>query len=1221
MKLTDGQKAIVAHRGSSLLVPASAGSGKTEVLARRCLSLLSDAARPCGVDQLLVLTFTRAAAAELRVRVAGMLRDAADGAPRESLRAHLGRQAVLIDSAEIGTIDSWCGRLVREHHATAGVDPAFSVLSAEDDVLLRRESLETLVEWIYTASDADAEAARSWVRRNARPSDAFLTDAIDALSRFRDHLVDDERWFAGQLADLSKLDDELRRDAQACLAVALTDECRFQADELDRVVSRTSDGPLAKMLSDYRDALREWQGTLADPARLLDVSAGIAAYRFARRPIRMDESDKLRWEEIKDRWYAKRLRDAWGSDALRPLIDFAPQAAADARTLLQLEQRYQTLLQEQKRRRAAYSFGDVQRMALRLLRDADAAGAGRPSPIALELRRRYEHVLVDEVQDTSPVQFELLRMASREGCDESNAFYVGDVKQSIYAFREAQPELFAAMIAAAPELEGQVKVLSLCDNFRSHRRLVDAVNGMFGRLFDPLLGGIAYDQSARLTACREEPANPALDGAARVELHVVCPPDGDANEKPDDEPAEDDGLPLERIEREAKIAAERIWELKRTGQVPERQPDGSMRLRAVRWSDVAVLLRAAAGHAPLAAAALRKAGIPSVAIGRESMLDSLEVSDVRNILSLLGNRRQDLALSAYLRGPFVQLSPAELLAIRERSPHGTFHDAVLDAAQGEDALAGRVRAAIEQIDRWEEQSRSTDLPMLVRAIIRDGELWHFSRALPAGEHRVAMLQALVDFADELCGPGPIGPPEFVAYLDALESGGARPAAAAAIDDDVVRIMTIHASKGLEFPFVAALGLGSAFSRRSSAEPLLADEQAGLGLSFHDYSRKQILATAAHPILVRRQAERNRSEELRLLYVAATRARERLILVGHEKEGAWEDFVARYAANFGAPPLIERLNARSSLEWAMMAVASGGSGCFAEARESRRDVSEVVVQVHREITDAAPAVESPSTKPMQSRMGQDDDAWIAAAERNIVAVLPTAGSRQAAVLSVSALKQRAHDAGDEPAALLDFPIRLSPPGVSAELSGEEGRIRGTAVHRFLQFVEPRALDCDGLRVEAERLVAENRLSPAELGHLDFDALAWLMQTPPMARSFAQPDRWRRETPFVYALPASCGGGNTIVRGVIDSLVMLDDGLLIVDYKTDRPRDDADWIARIRQYTLQLQLYSLAAAAIFQLPVSGAHLLFLQGRRMVDVDVTPAALERALTLAVSATIASA
>ncbi|MFQ5806805.1 MAG: UvrD-helicase domain-containing protein, partial [Phycisphaerae bacterium] len=994
MNLTKSQQAAVEQRGGNLLVAASAGSGKTEVLARRCVSLIADPQCPCRVDQLLVVTFTRAAAAELRARLGQMLRQQAAETRHPRLRDHLRRQEVLLDTADIGTIDAWCARIVREHFAATetGVDPAFTILGEQQAVLLRAEAVAELFEWVYTANDRLAGAARDWILRNARPSDDFLRGLALELNSYREHLVNPEQWFARQLELHSRDGREVHADAERVLAAALAAECQFQQDQLDEVIAAVASAAQREQFRTYRETLASWRGRVGDGAQVGPVVAELATFRFPRKPSGLGDRDAALREEIKVRWFEARLKKRWNSDRVEDVLAHAGSTAELIVTLLRLAERYRTILDAMKRERATYEFGDVLRMALDLLGTPAAGQHREPTPVARLLQRRYEHILVDEYQDTSPVQVELLRLVTRSEPGRSNRFMVGDVKQSIYGFREAEPRLFTDLIDAFSHGCEEGQVLPLCDNFRSHSDLVGGLNRLFASLFDPALGGTRYADEERLRARRDEIANPTLDAAPRIELQLVFE-NTEGGEEADETSEREEGVPLERIEREARIAAARIHVLLAENvQIPERDSAGTVRLRPLRLADIVILLRSAKGNAPLLAAALRQAGIPGVASGRESILDSMEVQDVRCALALLANRQQDVPLAAYLRGPMVGLSAAQLLEIRRAASGPGFYEAVeaYRVSGGDPALVAKLAAAMEQLDHWAGAARRQELPVLLRQILRDTGLVHFAQALPGGEHRVAMLRALEALAAEFATRGRHAVAEFVQYLDALAEGDVPPAVTAVTGEDVVRIMTIHAAKGLEFPVVFLLGTGAAFSRRPRRGNLVCDEQRGVGIEFFDYPARAELVNAAFLISRHAVDQRELEEELRLLYVSATRARERLVIVGHTPEKTWSDLHGRYAGSDGPPPLISRLSARSMLEWVMMGVAASHLDVPCNnARPLVRvktHVSDALAPVEKAVRDTAPP-DAPELTGADRLWIERGRAWVEAAPDTSVAQLP------------------------------------------------------------------------------------------------------------------------------------------------------------------------------------------------------------------------------------------
>ncbi|RMF78487.1 MAG: hypothetical protein D6744_10060, partial [Planctomycetota bacterium] len=716
-------------------------------------------------------------------------------------------------------------------------------------------------------------------------------------------------------------------------------------------------------------------------------------------------------KELQNRWRLERVRPAIAEDSAAPLR---------LRTLLDVEEHFARELAAAKAARAAYEFGDVLRMALDLLGDVDEEGRLHPTPIAESLRRRYEYVLVDEYQDTSPLQAALLRLVARER--PGNRFLVGDVKQSIYGFREAEPRLFIEQIAAFDTQRDHGRMRPLSDNFRSHAGVLAAINDMFAALFDPALGGTAYGPAERLRARRSEVANPTLDDAPRAIVRVLA---RRRRGEPDDE--DGDGELLEQIEREGRVIAAEIRELLARGvQVPRRDASGELRLAPLRLSDIVVLLRSAKGNAPLLSHMLRREGVPNVAVGRESMLDCTEVSDVRTVLRLLVNRDHDLTWAAYLRGPFVGLDEGSLMEIRRAARGGGLATAVLRCAKDGGVECGAaLRAAVARLDHWASLAYEVELPVLLRAILREGMLLEFAQALPGGDFRVAMLHAFEALAAEFADRGEHGVGEFVEYLDQMDAGDVRPAAAVAVDEDVVRVMTIHASKGLEFPIVFLAGAGASLSRGGSGRAsMFCDESLGVGFCLRDATTRTECLTPAYVRLSSEARRREREEELRLLYVAATRARERLYIVGHAPADLWEQRKSS-ARPDRPPPLPTRLAARSMLDWVLIGAAQADDRAIdvrvvePPASESRR----------REVVEPP----EPGTSPPG-----DERSWVAQAVRHISESPDAAGAAVPSAVSVSVLKQQASSGEDRPLAPFVAAASLDVPAFARDGAEPDGR---------------------------------------------------------------------------------------------------------------------------------------------------------------------------------------
>ncbi len=1197
MNLTPGQVAAITHRGCSLLVSASAGSGKTEVLARRVVDLLADPARPCELDRLLVVTFTRAAAAELRVRVARSLREVAAQARDPALRDHLRRQELLVPAAEIGTIDGWCNRLVRAHAAELGVDPAFTVLSEQDAGVLRAQVLDEVMDWVYRSEARAAAAARDWLGRAARPDDRFLRTFIRALNRYRGNLVETDAWFARQRRACQDEPSAIQDSALRTLSLALEQDCAFLAEQLEQLLAGAGD-ELAGAAEPLRRGLAKWCQQLrgAPPGReaFLALLAEIAAVRL-RKPRACQPAAGALLEYIRERWLKSRLQKPWEPEAAALLLDNAPATAQLVHTLLELEGEFESRLAREKRARAACEFEDVLRLTLELLGTSTESGTRVPTETACRYRRQYEHVLVDEYQDTSPLQVELLRLVTRDERAASNAFLVGDVKQSIYGFRQAEPGLFVALLDEFQRGARDGRVHYLSDNFRSHPALLDGLNRLFATLLARELGGSDFGPEERLRAARAELPNPSLDGRPRTTLHIL---EVAADEAPESEGDED--IPLERVEREALAAAEWIRALRHDRVEVLDKGANQPRLRPLRYRDVVVLLRTARQNAAIVARRLREAGIPCITAGRDALLECPEVRDVRNVLALLANRRQDVALAAYLRSPLVELRSADLLAIREGAPRAPFVDAVARAATRDGELGGALRSALSRLDRWADLARRQELPDLLRCIYHETGWLLFAQALPGGAHRVNLLRALEDFAIDFARQGRHGLAEFDTYLENLALADLEPSTAVAAGEDVVRIMTIHAAKGLEFPIVLLLNAGARFNFRSALEPLQCGEDLGVGLTFFDQPLRREFSSPHLPLLRRQTRRRLLEEELRLLYVATTRARERLIVLGHAKPETWAMTLRQWGGR-GTLPLATRLDACSALEWLMIGAAAAG---LADASAPGGSCWDVVVRTSAPVAPSAPVVPTEPDVPWTAA----DDEWLRLGCQRLGGTPHAGWGSQPAVLSVSAWKelaQRAVNADADAAQALDpSPVHLGLPPFALATASADPRSRGIACHAFMQHADLTRIDTPAhVRAQLEEMVSAGRLNAADVALVPVDDIAWFGCTPTGHLVAGAAERVQREAAFVCTVPLQPGAPPIIVRGVIDLLLSTADGLVLLDYKTDHVSDAAGLAQRVALYAIQMKLYAHAATRVYGAPVCSALLAFLGRREIVAVPPGP------------------
>lgn len=1211
---TTSQKQAVEHLEGALLVSAAAGSGKTAVLAARCAYLVCDAPEPCDVDQLLVLTFTRAAAAEMKERIDSAIRKRAE-APDASER--ILRQLRLIDRASITTIDAFCGQLVREHFHLVGVDPGFAVLAPEDASLLRNDVASELIEAEFDAPGRDIFQALldGYFRSDADRLRAALLSG-HALSQ---SIVDPAAWMDATMNRLSKAagdgESELLQRFGTIQQRAIQSAISRLAQIANTAESREGLAKYAAHVHELHRELTEWL-TLSTAGDFDTLAARVKAFKLPRLPaVSKDTAGKEAVQREIDR-----VKDRLKKGELNRLVRWTRQQLRDdVGRLLPLAARYFDLLRRfdegyrrAKRALRSMDFADVEASALRVLRDGE-----NPSPTARAIQARFRHVLVDEFQDINPLQYALLRFVSRDRAAEldrsvpSNLFSVGDVKQSIYRFRLAEPQQFIdrreSLCDPAKTLG---KVIDLQENFRSRTALLEAINDVFRCLMTRESTGIHYDATHELKSLRDyAPVESPFFAGKPIELHLL-PRESNAFGSDDDAESNDEPAELDSFEREVAFIAERIRKLVEVERPNVTVKDaGVTKVRPARYGDVVVLLRSARFKSSQVADALRARGMPVHSDDATGFFNAVEVQDVLSVLRVLSNARQDVPMAAVLRSPFFDLPAKEdsLAGIRIAFPDEPFHRAVVRyAGEKQDELAIRLAAILRQLAVWRRMFRERPVGASLRELLEFNGFDTFCRARDDGAQRFANLKELRSRGEAFDAFERQGLDRFLAFLEELQVNDelGRPSLGAE-SDDVVRVMTIHKSKGLEFPIVVIPDLGKRFNTASLGEPVLLDRDLGIGMTAVDL-RRRIRYPSVSSIVVREHARRQAvAEEVRVLYVALTRAREHLILVGTAREGALAGWQEDWSGHTGPLPDDIIQGAGTPLDWLgpIAAVTDrAGLGTFKVVDHSQ------TLQLERE--EEKRAESGPSDAVPETEVGQPvelrDPVAKLAIERITYTYPHHAATKQRATMPVTEFVAAALPTVRPPRPrelTLEWPAAFKP---RARASAVEV---GTATHLLLQLLDfHQAQDVDAVRKQATHFV-DRRLISAESARLvDIDSIVWLLGTP-LGALMKRPDvRVQREQSLAVALPAlglretetSDRRDRVLVRGRVDVLVDAPEGLTLIDYKSDRLAREAV-NERAARYAPQLWGYAEALQTIAGRPVAGAYLVFLQPRVVFEVPI--------------------
>jgi ATP-dependent helicase/nuclease subunit A len=1180
--------------GRSVLVSAAAGSGKTAVLAQRCAHLICDADQPCGVDELLVVTFTESAAAQMKAKI----------------QDDLARQLALVDHAQVSTVHGFCARLLRQNFNLAVLDPQFQILDGDEAALVR---LETATEMFHRRYETDQPGDfQRLIDAYGDGDDQKLIDQVIATHNLLCSLVDPAGW----------IEQARRRIAEAARGPLEKSEL---GRELLRQVEETLDA-LLRSCADAAKSLRAMPRVFAGYVTQLDEVAQFLNH--AKRVLHEAGLDMLisEWRDfagempkapvisnsVPGKELAKSLldgvKDAIREGTLAELLEQdraqwqagMSQLAPHAQAFLGLVEDFGKEYDAAKRAARRLDFADLERLTLHIL---------DKSPELVEsLHRQFRHVLVDEYQDINEIQDAILSRVSREHDAteaKGNLFCVGDVKQSIFRFRLAEPLRFLERQARFRGSGGGVAI-DLRENFRSRAALLDAINGVFCRL---LSGGgtmIHYDDSHQLRPGKTYPAATdrlAFPGAP-IELHLLP---GDL-EAPEGDEAQRGVVELERAQYEAILAARQIRAMMGLDDHPRRRVvDADGQYRPIELRDIVILLRAMRFKADVFADVLRGHGIGVHSEGGGGFFQAVEVRDVLCLLAVLDNRRQDIPLAAVLRSPLAGIpDPDDALArIRLAYPDESvpFHEAVVRyGAEQDDELAARLRDFLEQLDDWRDQANKRPVAELLWRLYEQSGYLTYCSGLDDGQQRVANLISLHERASQFGTFQRQGLYRFLRFMQSLreEQEMARPSLAGE-SEDVVRIMSIHRAKGLEFPVVILPDLGKRLNLSDATGSILVDRAARLGMEVADEARLIRYPSLCHTLVRRSLLQQTVAEELRLLYVAMTRAKEHLVLIGTARQETAERWRSLWKDHKGPMPADAALAAGSALDWIGPVEAMTESATTPLFQVVRHDPAQV--RAWENPADRPPQVPEPLAHLQSVGPPPAPHSPAMAVIGRFENVYPfEAQTRQAASASVTSVaKANGGAAGIE----LDQPPqrKLDLPAFFVAQSVPKPTDIGTATHLVLQHLDFSDGGPEQLRRQIESMQSAGHISPQQMKMVDRDAIRWLLETELGGLLKAHRQKLMREVPFAVA----CGPDGSppadgvdpmdrvMVRGRIDLLLPLPHGLAIVDYKTDRV--SGEWITQRKDaYRAQMQLYRRALEQVAGQKVAEVHLVFLAARQI-------------------------
>lgn len=1268
MKWTaDQQQAIEAPRpgdlpAQTLLVAAAAGSGKTAVLVERIIQRLQDKERPLSIRELLVVTFTKAAAAEMSARIGAKLAEAFDatGDP------YLEEQLRVLPSAHISTLHSFCQWVIRSYFYRLDIDPSFRIGNEGELTLLKAEVLDAVFRQAYEANgfhifelaDMFGEA-RSDMKLQAQILRLYnfamaQSDPLGWLNRCQamyeeavDKALLDTAWGQGLWQDQQEAIREiLVMQDEFCQLTARPDGPMPWQDNAQSVQYLLTALQEAKTWQAMHEAVTAIRGHSFKPFRKAgqlkkDLASGVVDEGLTMRAEMLGKAVKSGLEAlakgpftVDEGLFQSQLKDQV------PIVQ----------GLVGLTKAFADAFAAAKRDGGILDFSDLEHLCLQLLRTRDEHGHFVPSEVALELRNQFKEVMVDEYQDTNGVQEAIVNLVSRK----DNRFYVGDVKQSIYRFRMADPTLFLAKYKTYErDVNAVERRIDLAKNFRSDANILRFTNFVFRQIMTEAAAELTYGDEEALYPGREVVDAPTSWVGGPVELHLLEVAGEDDEEEGEDFSAGgagnvvagavegigatgqaatgNAGVQPTNEEREIAFIIEKLLELKSQG-VTVQDKDGSF--RPMRWRDVVILLRSVATKASRMVEALRAAGIPAYAEENTGYFSAIEIKLMLSLLQVIDNPEQDLPMAAVLGSPFVGMNADELGRLRN-SGTGSLWSLLpaFAAAEANESLA----AFVVQFERWRTFSRRRSVSELIRRIYEDMNYVEYVSAMPNGLVRRANVEALYDRARQYEAGNFKGLFRFLRFLESLQEAGQDLGVATTVSeaDDVVRIMSIHKSKGLEFPVVFLASLQKKFNSRDLTETMLLHKDGGIGLKGY-YPEYRVLYGALPWLYARGLSDlAAKAEEERILYVAMTRARDKLFLTGYVKNFASlcekKAAPAMSTASIALPKSLIT-GASSYLDWLIMSLSRHIDGNVIRVNSGVED-GELADMADKHCRFTVTVHDGMAYVPPKGITGETAALVKAVRDMAPVSAAPLADDivarfnfryaypgavRTAAKISVSEIKRRFAErdeaaerlTGDAPAepSVADLPLTVCEEGPFAlmplalqqnEDLRSEGAAWGTLMHEAMQWLPIKSYTKASLQAALDRLVTDGYFTPEERARLH-EGMLLSFFTSPLGQRMLAASQVAKEWPFSMLYEAKRvyadveDGEQLFLQGVIDTAFREDDGWVLVDYKTDRVATGDELRKR---YASQLTIYREALATLTGEPVKETYIYSFRLREAV------------------------
>ncbi len=1192
MHFTPEQQKVIELRDRNILVSAAAGSGKTAVLVERIIRMITDPERPVDVDRLLVVTFTNAAAAEMRERIALAISRRLEEEP-ENL--HLQKQASLLHNAQITTIDSFCLFVIRNNFNDIGLDPGFRVADEGELRLLKQDVMTELLEEKYQEKDPAFTDCVEYFTGGS--NDRLLEEYIGKLYDFSMSYPWPEEWLVQCMSDYK---------ISSVIELEKSEWCRYLVDYIRRSVGECADrmkqavdmaqrpdGPY--MYGEVLERELEMLEELGGHNSIQEFYEAFEKVSFGRLPGKKDDSvNPVCKERVQDlrkgiKKLLEEIKTAYLCLSPQQAAERMEKAAPQVETLLSLVLLYKKKLDERKRRDNMIDFHDMEHFALNILLRRDEEGELLPSQAALEYRAYFAEILIDEYQDSNLVQELLLKSISGEDEGKFNRFMVGDVKQSIYKFRLARPELFMEKYNCYSKQDGFCQRIDLHKNFRSRRQVLESVNALFARIMGQSLGGVEYDEEAALYPGASYPEE-NREGVFDTEYLLI---------------GREEGSSLSSKEQEGVAIAGRIRELYGNFQVTDPETG---KLRPVRYSDMVILLRTTAGWAEAFQRILEKEGIPTYMSKRTGYFQAVEVKVLMQYLKVIDNPLQDIPFYGTMKSFFGGFSQEEISEIRAKDTGAFLYDLLVSY---EGPLTEKVQGFLGRLSRYRQKTAYTPIHKLIQEILSDTGYLDYVTAYPGGEQRRANVEMLLTRAAVFENTSYYGLFHFLRYVEQLEKYEVDYGEADVLDEnaDVVRIMSIHKSKGLEFPVCFVAGLAKRFNMQDLSGRLIADVDMGIGADYIDSDLRLQSRTLKKNAVALKLKIDALGEELRVLYVAMTRAKEKLILTALPSD------LDKCRERLERRKELGEQEGRGKVSFSTLA----GAGCYLDFILPCLDLEQVVFvtpedRMFQDVEEAVGEMARKRKLLYEPEGGEEIDRNVMTqmSERFLrtypyqylsdlfikttVSELKKKGMHDLPLQSIgeeggmAVSKQQSDQAFtrqlfEEPEVVPYIPSFIRE---GEEVSGTD---RGSAYHKAMELLDMgRVLACAGtearireIDAQLDLLEREERLECRWRKSISASKLERFFETGlamRMVKAAARGKLWK-EQPFVLGLSASRLGEQfpeeeqVLIQGIIDVFFEEDGKIVVADYKTDVIKSPQELTAR---YQVQLDYYAEALARL-------------------------------------------